>query len=248
MKTRGSRKANPSHITWKREIVEDWATKNILKQNQSIARGGRSKYMFITEALMSIEKEKLPEAAKALSQAEISALVELLSDKNDKIRYQAFLLLQCRSQFFDDVYGFWEVFRQKLKDNNSYQRSIGIMLMAENARWDTEDKTEAALEDCRELLRDDKPITVRQSIQSLGKIAEAKPKLNEKTAAMLMAVDLPDIKETMRKSVLFDILNVLVKIRKCSGSDTIDSYIINSISGGILDKKTANQIDAMLSL
>lgn len=38
-----------------------------------------------------------------------------------------------------DVYPFWDTFRAKLNSDNSYQRSIGIMLIAENTRWDTRD-------------------------------------------------------------------------------------------------------------
>lgn len=194
------------------------------------------------ENLMSIDKEQLPEAAKAMNRSDLSDLVELLSEKNDKIRYQAFLLLQYRSQFFHDVYPFWETFRLKLKDSNSYQRSIGIMLLAENARWDTANKTESALDDCMKLLQDEKPITIRQSIQALGNIAEAKPPLNNRIADMLMSINLTEIKETMRKSVLLDILNVLIAIRTNLKNDKIDSYIFNSLSGGILDKKSMKLI------
>ena len=120
------------------------------------------------------------------------------------------------------------------------------MLIAENARWDLENKMEASLDDCMELLKDEKPITVRQSIQSLGKIAEAKPNLNEKIASMLMSIDMVEIKETMRKSILLDILNVLAAISKSLKSDKIDSFIFNSLSGGILDKKAIKQIEMLL--
>lgn len=82
------------------------------------------------ERLMSIDKEQLPEAAKSISSSELPGIVELLDEKDDKIRYQALLLLQYRSRLFDDVYPFCEKFRLKLKDKNSYQRSIGIMLIA----------------------------------------------------------------------------------------------------------------------
>ena len=58
----------------------------------------------------------------------IPQLVEWLSLKDDDIRYQAFLLLQNRSIFFNDVYPFFDTFCEKLKSDNSYQRSIGLML------------------------------------------------------------------------------------------------------------------------
>lgn len=200
----------------------------------------------LPENLLLMSKEELPEVAKATDSSELLSLVELLSEKDDKIRYQAFLLLQYRSQLLGDVYPFWETFRAKLKDANSYQRSIGIMLIAENVEWDVENKMAASLDDCMGLLKDDKPITIRQSIQALGKIAEVKPDLCDKIANMLMSIDFAEIKETMRKSVLLDILSVLVVIRKNFKNDKMDNFILDSLSGGILDKKAIKQIQTSL--
>lgn len=135
--------------------------------------------MMISESLLSIRKEDLPEVAKAMDSSELSGLVYLLSEKDDKIRYQAFLLLQYRSQLLGDVYPFWETFRTKLNDANSYQRSIGIMLIAENAKWDVENK-------------------------------------------------------------MVDV------IRKNFENDNMDNFILDSLSGGILDKKEIKQIQTFL--
>jgi len=54
--------------------------------------------MITPDSIMSTEKDKLPEAAMALDELDLPFLVDLLSEKDDKIRYQAFLLLQYRSQ------------------------------------------------------------------------------------------------------------------------------------------------------
>jgi hypothetical protein len=66
------------------------------------------------ECIMSIPKSDLQEASKALNKNDIPQLVEWLSLKDNSIRYQAFLLLQSRSIFFNDVYPFWDIFREKL--------------------------------------------------------------------------------------------------------------------------------------
>jgi len=47
----------------------------------------------------------------------------------------------------------------------------------------------------------------------------------------------------MRKSILLDILNVLMEIRKKLKTDEIESFILNALSGGILDKRTKKQIE-----
>jgi hypothetical protein len=54
------------------------------------------------------------------------------------------------------------------------------------------------------------------------------------------------IKDTMRKSILLDILNVLLIIRKEQKNDEIDNFILNALSGEILDKKSKKQIELSL--
>lgn len=196
--------------------------------------------------MMSIDKNNLQEASKTVGKEEIAQLVEWLSLKDDKIRYQAFLLLQNRALIFDDVYPYWDIFQKKLKSDNSYQRSIGLMLIAENVKWDTENRMEDAIDEYLEFLNDEKPITIRQGIQSLGKIVPYKPGLNNKIAAGLISFNLMSVKETMRKSILLDILNVLLIIRKNLKTDEMEDYILNALSGGILDNKTKKQIERLL--
>lgn len=202
--------------------------------------------MITMESMMSIDKDDLQEASKKLSADDIPQLVEWLALKDDNIRYQAFLLLQNRAVFFDDVYPYWDTLRDKLGSGNSYQRSIGLMLIAENAKWDAENRMEDTIDEYLELLNDEKPITIRQCIQSLGKIAPHKPGLNEKIAGRLVSFDLTAVKETMRKSILLDILNVLLGIRKEFKTDEMERFILNALSGEILDRKSKKQIEALL--
>jgi hypothetical protein len=169
--------------------------------------------MITLESLMAIDKEALQEAARDLSSDDIASLIEWLA-KDDDIRYRALLILQYRSVLCDDVYPYWSALRDKLKSDNSYQRSIGIMLIAENVRWDSENRIEGVIDEYLALLSDTKPITIRQCIQSLGRIASTKPALNGKIAKKLVSFDIMAVKETMRKSILLDILNVLMLIRK----------------------------------
>jgi hypothetical protein len=198
------------------------------------------------ESIMSISKSDLQEASKALNKNDIQQLVECLSLKDDNIRYQAFLLLQSRSVYFNDVYPFWDAFREKLNSDNSYQRSIGLMLIAENVRWDGQNQMEEIINEYLVLLKDEKPITIRQCIQSLGKIASVKPGLNDIIASGLTSFDIMAVKETMRKSILIDILNVLFIIRKEHKTDEIESFILNALSGEILDKKTKKQFETYI--
>ena len=96
--------------------------------------------MITIEKLKSVDKNNMEDMSKTLQSEDLHLLIDLLCEKDDKIRYPAFLLLQCRSMNQDDVYLYWDIFREKLKSENSFQRSIGLMLIAENAKWDTEEK------------------------------------------------------------------------------------------------------------
>ncbi|MFZ7134087.1 MAG: hypothetical protein ACOWWR_17210 [Eubacteriales bacterium] len=202
--------------------------------------------MITIESMMSIDKSGLQEASKMVSKEDIPKLVEWLSIKDDNIRYHAFLLLQNRSLFFDDVYPYWDILKNKLKSDNSYQRSIGLMLIAENAKWDVDNRMKDTIDEYLEFLNDVKPITVRQCIQSLGKVVPYNPDLINKIARKLISFNLMSIKETMCKSILLDILKVLIIIRKNLKTDEIESFIINALSGEILDNKAKKQVKLLL--
>jgi len=61
-----------------------------------------------------------------------------------------------------------------------------------------------------------------------------------------MSVDIMNIKSSMRKPVLVDILNVLILIIKHHTSEEIDTYIFKALTGGLLDKKAIKQIGMLL--
>lgn len=203
--------------------------------------------MVTAESILSIDKNGMCEASKILDKQAISQLVEWLSLKDDKIRYQAFLLLQHRSSSFEDVYPYWDVFRSKLKNDNSYQRSIGLMLISENTKWDSAGRMDSCIDDYLSLLKDEKPITIRQCIQGLEKIVPYKRHLCEKIARSLMSIRLADIKATMRKLVLADILSVLLMIKDQYPSEEIHIYIKHVISNPelekLVDKKILNALN-----
>lgn len=202
--------------------------------------------MLAIERLASFDKSELEEVSKTLCREDLPKLVEWLADKDDTIRYNAFLLLHHRSSNFNDVYPFWDVFYEKLKMQNSYQRSLGLMLISDNVKWDKNNKIDSVIDEYLLHLNDEKPITVRQCIQSLTSIVQHKSHLSEKIAERLMGVDIESIKETMQKLVLSDILKVLAVIRRYQTNDDIEDYIVNALSGGRLDKKTTKEIEMML--
>jgi len=196
--------------------------------------------------IMAIDENELQNRGASLQPEEIGKLVEWLSLKEDTIRYRAFLLLREKSRIDASVYPFWKAFRMKLKSDNSYQRSLGIMLIAENVQWDTTYEMKDTLPEYLQVLQDEKPITVRQCIQALKMIAQKAPRYNEVILKALLSYDVMAVRETMRKLILNDIINTLLEIRKNSDCNEINNYIFMALSGEILDVKSKKVIEKLL--
>ncbi|NPV41124.1 MAG: hypothetical protein HPY72_07270 [Anaerolineae bacterium] len=194
--------------------------------------------MITAEFLNELEKQNLASIALKLEPQDITLLFELLSEKDDNLRYKSFLLLQSRSENFADVYPYWDAFVDKLNNDNSYQRSIGLMLIAENVRWDEQKKFNALADQYLALCDDEKPVTVRQCIQSLVKIVPFNPDCIAKVVDKLIGIDLMQRKDTQRKLLLTDILTVLLECQKIQPQEKVDRYICEALTGGILDEKT----------
>ena len=201
--------------------------------------------MITVEYLME-NKEHVEETANRLIEKDLEFLVSLLSEKVDDIRYQTFLVLQKRSERYDDVYPFWKIFIEKLESDNSYQRSIGIMLLAENVKWDTHDHFAATVKKYLSHCMDKKPITSRQTIQSIRKWIGFKPQYRDLVKTTLLQIDISSLKDTMRKSILLDIIGILAEIQKMERSDDITEYFVTAMTGGILDKKAIRQIESLI--
>lgn len=96
------------------------------------------KSTMIDEAIISlVNTDSAASYAELLCAEDVAVLVSHLNSTEDKIRYPAFLLLRELSAFSADLYPFWGVLDAKLSSANSYQRSIGAMLISANARHDS---------------------------------------------------------------------------------------------------------------
>ena len=199
------------------------------------------------EALLALPKDELPGAAEDLTAGTIADLVDLLDEKADDVRYQALLLLTARAERFPDVLPHWSRFVVKLTSGNSYQRSIGVMMLAANARWADAGAVSACLPGCFALLSDEKPITARQAIQALGKIARDAPSAAPQIAQALMGMDILAARETMRKLLLLDACRALLPlVDNPELRDPINAFLMTALSGDILDKAAKKEIRAAM--
>ncbi|MDV3429291.1 MAG: hypothetical protein LIR50_20080 [Bacillota bacterium] len=190
-------------------------------------------------------KNQIGEVSKQLEMDDIKFLVNLLNEKNDEIRYAAFLALQSRSEYSPDVYTYWDDLSERLGSSNSYQRSIGIMLIAENVRWDKQNKFDELAESYLSHCDDEKFITSRQTIQSINKWISYKENLFQAVMQKLMSIGISKYKETQRKLLQMDILNVLSQIQKIKPCNAIEKYVKVVVTGSILDKKAVKQVQKL---
>jgi hypothetical protein len=161
------------------------------------------------DQLKTLPKNSIPQLAANLFAVDVAFLVEQLAEKDDTMRYKAFLLLQANSRLSPLVYAHWSVLEQKLGSDNSYQRSLGVMLLAENVRWDKGGKFGEALPAYLQCCGDEKFITARQAIQGLAQVVKTDSRYNEKIKQRLASLPLGKYKENQQKLLSKDIAAVL---------------------------------------
>ena len=160
------------------------------------------------DELRALEKNSITESAKHLSKGDVDFLMRTLVEKDDTVRYNAFLLLQENSKESPLVYEYWEKLAEKLESDNSYQRSIGLMLLSENIRWDKEGKFAKVIDKYFSYCADEKFITARQAIQGLTKVLNPTKVYDEKIKQQLANLQLEKYKENQQKLLNKDKANV----------------------------------------
>lgn len=166
--------------------------------------------------------EVVSEHASALTPDAIGELVAQLASKDDEVRFFAFRVLRHRSKIAPDVYPHWEHFRARLSSGNSYQRSIGAMLLAANVRWDEGLRFDEVLDALATLFEDEKFVTARQVIQTVPEWIGHRPDLGEFVRSRLERIDISTRRETQRGLLAKDIAAALSAIDAAAGPAKVD--------------------------
>jgi len=156
---------------------------------------------------------------------DIAQLVDWLEEKDDTLRYAVFLLLQALAEKDSRVYRYWDVFAGKLGAANSYQRSLGLMLLAANVRWDEAGRF---AEVCGAYLGhcdDEKFITARQCIQGLNQIIDWTGQYDAAIVTALTGLDLDKRKDSQKTLLRLDSLEVLGRLYRKEKDVRIRSYL-----------------------
>lgn len=151
---------------------------------------------------------------------DIKKHIDELASANDQIRLNALqTLLKLTESKVDWVYDVWDLMLEKLNHENSYQRSIGILLLCNLAKSDTEDRLRSALERLLVHTKDEKFITSRQCIQNIWKTAATNKNNREKVVKHLEKRFVGCADEKHYNLLRQDIIQSLVSLSNLEGHD-----------------------------
>lgn len=138
--------------------------------------------------------------------------VHMLRCPDNREAYRALQSLQEASELDNAVYAYIDTFIEMMRDSNSYIRTRGLTLIAHNAKWDEKGKIDGIIDEYLDHATDDKPITARQCIKSLPKLAEAKPNLMPYIASSLRQTDISQYADSMKSLIQNDIRDTLLAL------------------------------------
>jgi len=149
---------------------------------------------------------------------EVAALVSGLLNANNEAAYTCLQALLNRSETGNSVYQFFSAFVDMLGNTNSYVRTRGLVLISANAKWDDDKRIDGIIDNYLSHIEDDKPITSRQCIKGLHKIAQHKPNLIAAMCAALNNASAERYSDGMRSLVSNDI-NAALEMLSCLHPD-----------------------------
>lgn len=103
--------------------------------------------------------------------------IDMLFSKDHTKAYEILKELVEESDKSNSFYSYIDIFFEMLQHDNSYIRSRGIFLIAANVKWDIDNKIDNNIQSYLKHMEDDNPITSRQCIKEVIKIAKYKPQL-----------------------------------------------------------------------
>ncbi len=146
---------------------------------------------------------------------------------DDQIRLKAFTGLLALSEHpVDWVYEVWDDLISRLRDPNSYQRAIALMLLCNLAKSDSQCRIGQVLPEILSHTKDEKFITSRQCIQSVWKIAVYQPMVRDEVVHHLTNRFNECANEKHANLLRLDMIQSLRKIDKGGNlKELIDSLI-----------------------
>ena len=140
---------------------------------------------------------------------ELDLLLPMLTAKDTKQGYGAFLELERLSEESDDLYPYRERFADMVSDRAWAVRCRGFRLFCKQARWDTDGVIDCCLDRALAILEDEKPTAVRQALAALLDVVPHKPELWPVIRVRLETMDLSRYKDSMSPLIQKDMETLL---------------------------------------
>lgn len=136
-------------------------------------------------------------------------LIQNLYNPDNKIAYNTLKELEKLSKENSNVYKYFDTFVEMLDDENSYIRTRGIILISNNAKWDSENRINNIIDKFLVHIEDDKPITSRQCIKSLENIVKYKKELLATIKERLLKINYLKYDNSMQSLIFKDVEEIL---------------------------------------
>ena len=146
-------------------------------------------------------------------------IVAKLTAKDDKYACAFADKIIAESRETDRWYEYFDDFASLLDHPKSLVRNRVMYLLAANARWDAENRFDAVIAGFLSHITDEKPITARQCIKSLGQVGLAKPQYIPEILSRLRSTDLSKYKDSMRPLIEKDIAETEKALTNSGRSD-----------------------------
>jgi hypothetical protein len=182
-----------------------------------------------------------------MNKQEIEKCFASLNDKNNKTRFAAFKELNSITEKkVNWIYERWFELIEKTESENSYQRTIGLTLLANLCKSDDENRFLKIIDKYIEHFDDEKFITARLCIQVVWKIAVAKEKLSKKIISALENaywenIHLKDHANLIRQDIIGNLDQIYSKTK-----DKTVIKIARKLAKEETDKKTIKLLDVFI--
>lgn len=143
----------------------------------------------------------------------LTEILKGLKSKDETFRYNCFkVLFQISKGQPLILYPEWEYFLDLLSSPNSYHRMSAINILSNLTQVDIEKKFDLIFEQYFHHLNDESMIVARYLAASAGKIARAKPYLQNKIVEKLLEIDSTHHEEGRKDLIKYDIIQSLSEI------------------------------------
>lgn len=183
-----------------------------------------------------------------INRIKLEVMFQTLESKDNNARYEAFKkLFELTEQKVDWIYDYWQTLVDMLSSRNSFHRSIGLLLIANLTRSDSEDKFSDIADRYLTFLEDEKFITARLCLQNVWRIAVNKEAYRVIISDALKSAYSRNIHLKRNQNLIKQ--DVIFSLAKIAGfyKDEILSNEIEIIVKNETDKKTLKGLREILN-